>query len=53
MQTNTNEPRFQGNPLRYVYEDSTGCWAVTGKDEFCQRSYMLTKADFEELKKSN
>ena len=54
MQETTKEMKemteIDGNPVRYVYEDSTGYWAVCGKNDFFTRSYMLTRTRYNELK---
>ena len=44
------KPEINGSPVRYVYEDTTGYWAVCGKDDFFTRSYMLSLQGYNELK---
>ena len=46
----TNNQEINGLPVRYVYEDTMGYWAVCGRDDFFTRSYMLTRARFDEIK---
>jgi hypothetical protein len=44
------EPEIQGKPITYIYKNSLGYFAITGKD-WTERTWMLDGNRYEELRK--